>query len=81
MVAAIALMLSVERVVFGGGVMTDGRLLLRVRAAAARYLNGYLAPLNDAQRLTEYVSAPALGGRVGITGALLLAQAARELDD
>lgn len=75
MVASIALTLSAERVVFGGGVMGDGQLLPQVRAAAARYLNGYLAPLNDEQRMTEYVSAPALGARAGIAGALLLAQA------
>jgi fructokinase len=80
MAASIALMLSVERVVFGGGVMADGRLLLRTRVATASYLNGYLAPLNDAQRLTEYVSAPALGGQAGIVGALLLARAARQPD-
>ncbi len=39
---SITLMLSVERVVFGGGVMADGQLTPLVHEAAARYLNGYL---------------------------------------
>jgi len=42
--AAIALMLSSERIVMGGGVMTDGRLLPHVRAGVARRLAGYLRP-------------------------------------
>jgi fructokinase len=78
--ASIALMLSAERVVFGGGVMTDGRLLSQVRDAAARYLNGYLAPLKDERRLAEYVCAPVLGVRAGISGALLLALRASKTD-
>jgi fructokinase len=74
--ASIALMLSVERVVFGGGVMADGRVVPLVQEAAARHLNGYLEPLRDPSRLNTYICAPALGARAGVTGALLLAQAA-----
>jgi fructokinase len=74
--ASIALMLSVERVVFGGGVMSDGTLLSLLRVATLRCLNGYLPALNDPNRITSYVCAPALGGQAGIAGALMLAQAA-----
>jgi fructokinase len=74
---SIGLTLSVERIVFGGGVMADGQLLPLVRAGTARYLNGYLEPLRDPARFEDYICAPALGGRAGVTGALLLASAAR----
>jgi len=73
---SIALMLSVERVVLGGGVMADGQVMPFVRDATARYLNGYLEPLRDSSRLKDYICAPGLGARAGVTGALLLAQAA-----
>ena len=72
---SIALMLSVERVVFGGGVMADGQVMPLLHAATARYLNGYLEPLRDPSRLKDYICAPVLGARAGVTGALLLAQA------
>jgi fructokinase len=78
---SIALMLSVERVVFGGGVMADGQVMPFVREATARYLNRYLEPLRDPARLQDYLCAPALGARAGVTGALLLAQAALQVDD
>lgn len=72
--ASIALMHSVERVVFGGGVMLDGTMLPLVREAAFRWLNGYIPALANAGSMKEYVSAPGLGDRAGIAGALLLAQ-------
>jgi fructokinase len=76
--ATIALMLSAQRVVFGGGVMSDGTLLPLVRDAASAYLNGYLSPLKDPHRMSDYVCAPALGDRAGIAGAMLLARQAHE---
>lgn len=74
--ASIALLLSVERVVMGGGVMANGELLPRVRAATLGYLNGYLEPLNDKARAESYVCTPALGNDAGVVGALLLAERA-----
>jgi fructokinase len=74
---SIALVTSVERIVFGGGVMSSGALLPLVRASMLEYLNGYLAPLNDAERSANYICAPALGNDAGITGSLLLAMRAR----
>ena len=76
--ALIALLLSCERIVFGGGVMTTGRLMPHVRTAACRYLNGYL-PL-ESVAFDEYICAPGLAERAGITGAFVLAtEAARRL--
>jgi fructokinase len=74
--AAIALFAAVERIVFGGGVMSSGRLLPLVRSAALDYLNRYIEPLNDPVRAADYVCAPALGTDSGIAGALVLAMRA-----
>ena len=74
--ATIALVLSVECVVFGGGVMANGSLLPHIRSAAAASLRGYLQPLAHAGALDGYITAPLLGTRAGIAGALLLAEAA-----
>jgi fructokinase len=71
----IALVLSVECIVFGGGVMANGALLPHIRAAAAASLNGYLQPLAHAGALDGFMTAPLLGSRAGIVGALLLAEA------
>ena len=71
--ASIALMHSVERIVFGGGVMSNGILLPHVREAMLHFLNGYLPPLNDSELAAKYVCEPALGDRAGVIGALLLA--------
>jgi len=77
--ATIALMVSVERVIFGGGVMANGLLLPHIRAAAADSLKGYLEPLSHTGALDSYICAPQLGTRAGIAGAFLLAQQAGQL--
>jgi fructokinase len=74
--ASLALMFSVERIVFGGGVMSDGTLHAHVRAALSHYLNGYVPALKDADSVAGYIGAPLLGAQAGIAGALLLAQGA-----
>jgi fructokinase len=78
--ASIALMLSVERIVFGGGVMSDRTLDAHVRAATSECLKGYLPHLNGPDRLASYICGPALGAQAGIAGALLLAQMAAQRD-
>jgi fructokinase len=74
--ASIALLVSVERIIFGGGVMAGGALLPHIRAAARGCLKRYIAPLNDTVALHRYICSPALGESAGITGAFLLAAAA-----
>jgi fructokinase len=73
--ASILLMLSPERVVFGGGVMNYEPLLREVRAAAAKILNGYAGLGAEAASLDGLIVAPGLGDRSGIFGAIALAQA------
>ena len=71
--ASIALVASPERIVMGGGVMSGGILLPRVREAARDFLNGYIGPLNDAAALHRYICGPALGDQAGLAGAFLTA--------
>jgi len=71
--ATVALVLSCERVVFGGGVMSDGRLLPFIRRAAQQQLRGYLPIEARVGGFDRYISASGLGSAVGIAGAMLLA--------
>jgi fructokinase len=73
--ATALLMLSPDRIVFGGGVMKHAALLPEIRRAAATLLNGY-AGIADAAALESIIVAPGLGERSGIVGALALAEAA-----
>jgi fructokinase len=67
-VAAIVATLSPRRIVLGGGVMRAPGLLERVRRDVEEALAGYV-------RAPE-LSAPALGDRAGVLGAVALAQSA-----
>ena len=70
--ATIVLMLSAQRIVFGGGVMHEW-LLPHIRAAAARELGGYLPVDARCGGFDRLIVPPALADRAGITGAMLLA--------
>lgn len=74
--STIALVVSAECIVFGGGVMANGLLLPHIRAAAAASLRGYLQPLAHEGALDRYITAPLLGTRAGIGGAFVLAETA-----
>jgi fructokinase len=70
---SIALLHGVERIVFGGGVMSDGSLLPLIRASMHTWLNGYIHPLRAVEKMQRYLSAPLLGPDAAIAGAMLLA--------
>jgi fructokinase len=74
--ATIALMLSCERVVFGGGVVSGGRLLPHIRRSASHWLGGYLPIEARAGGFDRYITAPGLGDLAGTAGAFLLAMQA-----
>jgi fructokinase len=76
--AAIALLHAPQVLVFGGGVMSDGSLLPRVRAATHGLLAGYLSPLRETRDLETYIRPPVLGRDAAIAGALLMASHAGE---
>jgi fructokinase len=72
--AQLVLMHSPQRILFGGGVMQQGRLFDGIRRRMLHWLGGYL-PLAELQA-ADYVSPPGLQGAAGIKGALALAQGA-----
>ena len=71
--ATIALMLSCERIVFGGGVVAGGSLLPYIRRSASHWLGGYLPVEARAGGFDRYITAPGLGDSAGTAGAFLLA--------
>jgi fructokinase len=72
--ASLALVLSPERIILGGGAMQLPGLLAAVRLEAAAALNGYLdhPSVDDGSLLVS----PGLGDRAGVLGALVLAEQA-----
>jgi fructokinase len=76
--ATIALVVSCERIVFGGGVVSGGRLLPYIRRSAGQWLGDYLPIEARAGGFDRYIAAPGLGDLAGMTGALLLAMQAAQ---
>jgi fructokinase len=74
--STIALLVPVQRIIFGGGVMSAGPLLPHIRATLRDRLNGYIMALRDATALEGYVSAAQLGADAGLAGAFEVAAAA-----
>jgi fructokinase len=64
--------LSPERIVLGGGVMRQPRLLPLVQREVRRLMNGYMEMPTDG----GLVTLPGLGSRSGVLGALALAETA-----
>jgi fructokinase len=70
--------LSPRRIVMGGGVMQQPRLLSLVRQQVLRLLNHYVRAPEILERMQEYIVAPGLGQQSGVLGALALAERAAE---
>lgn len=70
------LMLSPQRLVFGGGVMKNAALFRAIRATAASLLGGYASMGTTAESLEQIIAAPNLGDRSGLVGAITLAKSA-----
>jgi fructokinase len=66
--------LSPQRIILGGGVMSQQHLFPRVRSKVAELLNGYIQSEALLKSLDTYIVPPALGARAGVLGALALAQ-------
>ena len=69
----IALMLSCQRIVFGGGVMTSGSVLPHIRSSMQSLLNNYLPVPRLRGALSNYITAPSLGDHSGLSGAIRMA--------
>lgn len=68
------LILRPDRIILGGGVMHQPRMLPLIRETFLHLLNDYISTPDE----TSYLVLPALGDDSGIVGALLLAQRALE---
>lgn len=75
--AQIALALSPERIVLGGGVMQQTRLLPLLRTRTRHWLGGYLDRDQTGSGIDRWIVAPACGEDSGLLGALQLARQAR----
>jgi fructokinase len=66
--------LSPKRIVIGGGVMRREHLLSLVRSEVLGLMNGYLDATALRDDLSDYITAPGLGPRAGVLGAIALAE-------
>lgn len=69
-------MISPERIVLGGGVMTQSELLPLIRSQTRTVLGGYLAPLDNPTAIEDLIVRAELGDDAGIVGALEMAREA-----
>jgi fructokinase len=65
---------SPQRMIAGGGVFEQGRLLKMVRDRVPQLLGGYLEAPELGTEIGSYLVAPELGDRAGVLGGLALAQ-------
>jgi fructokinase len=66
--------LSPERIVLGGGVMSTPGLLPLVQREVAALMNGYLDNASMGDGLADYVTLPRLGSLSGVLGGIGLAR-------
>jgi fructokinase len=71
--ALLVLTLSPQRIVMGGGVMNQERLLEPIRRRMRRWLGGYIDRDEILSDDSAYIVTPGLGRRAGVLGALALA--------
>jgi fructokinase len=68
--------LSPERIVLGGGVMSAPRLLALVQGKVSALMNRYLETAAVGDGIVGYITLPGLGPRSGVLGAIALAETA-----
>jgi fructokinase len=68
--------LSPQRIIIGGGVGGNERLLPIIRRNVQNLLNGYVQSPAITENMDEYIVPPALGVRSGMLGAIALAKKA-----
>lgn len=66
--------LSPQRIILGGGVMSQPHLFPLVRQRVAALLNGYVQAPAILESIDTYIVPPGLGNRAGMLGAIALAQ-------
>ena len=68
--------LSPQRVIIGGGVMKQVKLLPLVRGNVRKLLNNYVLTQEITGNIDDYITLPGLGQKAGVLGAIALAQTA-----
>ena len=68
--------ISPQRIILGGGVMSEPRVFSALRGEVLELLNGYVQVPAILQHINEYIVPPGLGNRSGVLGAFALAEAA-----
>ena len=71
--AQLVVTVSPQRIILGGGVMNQTRLLPLVRPRLGKWLGGYIDRGEILTDIDRYVVAPELGENAGVLGALVLA--------
>lgn len=71
--AQLVVTVSPRRIVIGGGVMSQPRLLPLIRPRLRHWLGGYIDRSEILTGTDQYVVAPELGDNAGVLGALILA--------
>jgi len=66
------LTLSPERIILGGGVMSQRQLFPKIRDEVQRLLADYIQHPSILQHMDAYIAPPGLGKRAGVMGALAL---------
>jgi fructokinase len=66
--------LSPERIVLGGGLMSEPELLPLVQREVSTLMNGYLDAAALGEGIADYIMLPGLGSRSGVLGAIALAE-------
>jgi len=65
--------LSPQRVIFGGGVMKQHKLLRLVQRYVQKLLNGYIQAHDILEEVDQYIVHPLLGKKSGVLGAIAMA--------
>jgi fructokinase len=66
------LSLAPQRIIIGGGVMQKDFMFPTVRRKVQELLNGYINHDSILKHIDEYIVPPALGGRAGVLGSIVL---------
>ena len=69
--------LSPQKIILGGGVMSQSQLFPLIRKYVLEYINGYI-DTKELRNINAYITPAALNGNQGIMGALKLAEMATE---
>ena len=70
--------LSPQRIILGGGVIQQPRLIPLIREKTRTALNGYVQSPAILEAIDTYIVPPGLGNRAGVLGAIAIAQQAIE---